>query len=82
MLKLQVQVEKLGQRLIIAIPDLFAAELHITEETPVEIRLEGNAMVLRLPEQEPSLDELLARITDENMHGLIDFGLRQGNEVW
>jgi antitoxin component of MazEF toxin-antitoxin module len=36
----------------------------------------------QLPEQQPTLEELVARITDENRHPEVDWGEPVGEEIW
>jgi len=51
------------------------------------VKKRGNTTAVRLPakpvpEKCRKLDELLKRITRENVHREVDFGLPQGKEVW
>lgn len=36
----------------------------------------------RSPEEQPTLEELVARITDENRHPEVDWGQPVGKEEW
>ena len=47
----------------------------------------GNSLAIRISkpfaaEAGLALEELLARVTDESLHGEIDFGSLVGREVW
>ena len=44
--------------------------------------MDGALVLARLPEQEPTLDELLERVTPENLHGEWDTGKSVGRETW
>lgn len=52
------------------------------ENTPVEISLSGEERV-DAPHDHPfSLDQLLSRITDENIHAELAAGPALGSEAW
>jgi antitoxin MazE len=56
-----------------------AARLSLDQQ--VDIREEGGRVIIE-PIAEPMfrLDDLLAAVTDENMHGEVDFGVPVGQE--
>lgn len=64
-------------RLPVAIME--AAALQIEQQ--VQIRAELGRIVIEPVIEQPSLEQLLAGITDENLHGEIDFGGPQGQEL-
>ncbi len=53
--------------------------LHRGSELIIEISREG---IVIKPERSRDLDNLLDRITPENVHNEIDWGGREGNEAW
>lgn len=76
-------IQKWGNSLALRIPKAFAEEVGLAEETPVELSLVAGKLVIAPIEQPPyPLDDLLAGITDENLHGEVDFGPPAGNEDW
>ncbi len=81
---MQTQVKKWGNSLALRIPKSFAEQMGILPNTPVELSVsEGNLIVVPLyDDQEFTLDELLAGITEDNLHSEIDTGIAVGNEVW
>jgi antitoxin MazE len=80
---MQSRVQKWGNSLALRIPKSFATEIGLADDTPVEISLvEGKLVIAPLPVQSYSLEELLARITPENIHREQDTGAAEGNEVW
>ncbi len=79
---MQTRMQKWGNSLAVRIPKAFTAALGVTDESPVEITMEKGVIILRPVLENPSLDELLAGITDENIHDVIDTGPAVGNEVW
>ena len=80
---MKVQVQKWGNSLALRIPKSFAQETNIDQGTVVDLLLEEGEIVIRpVAEPEYSLDELLSRVTKENIHSEVDTGKAQGKEVW
>ncbi|WP_129676369.1 AbrB/MazE/SpoVT family DNA-binding domain-containing protein [Candidatus Chloroploca sp. Khr17] len=80
---MQSRVQKWGNSLALRIPKSFAIEIGLTDETPVEISLvEGKLVIAPLPLPTYSLEELLADITHDNLHGEQNTGRPEGNEAW
>ncbi|MNP79585.1 Antitoxin MazE [compost metagenome] len=48
----------------------------------VDVRVEGNRMIIELVRPPIDLDAMLTAITPENSHELIDWGPPVGKEVW
>lgn len=78
-------VQQWGDSLAVRIPAGVAKEAHIRAGSRLEISskegklvIEQEGVLVRSPRY--TLDELLAGITDDNMHGEIDFGPPVGNE--
>lgn len=76
-------IKKWGNGLYIRIPKEFLEELRILPDGLVEIRVESGHLTVT-PVQRPryTLDELLAQMTDENLHPEIGMGQAAGAEVW
>lgn len=76
------RVQKWGNSIALRIPKAFAEEMQMTADTAVEIRLEeGRLVVTTVGAPQFSLDQLLAAITPENVHGAVDWGEPVGKEV-
>ncbi len=77
------RVQKWGNSLAVRIPKPFANEIGLEQDTPVEVSLVDGKLVLT-PVREPalSLDELLAQLTEDNLHREVDTGPAAGDEVW
>jgi antitoxin MazE len=71
-------VTKWGNSLAIRIPQPIAAQLGVKENSSVSLELEGDRLVIKRGQ---TLDDMLAMVTDENMHQLIDFGAPRGKEI-
>jgi antitoxin MazE len=80
---MKVQVQKWGNSLALRIPKSFAIESNIGQGSTVEVSLEnGKIIVFPVANLEFSLDEMLAQITAENLHGEADTGSSVGQETW
>lgn len=80
---MRVRVQKWGNSLALRIPRSFAAETALDPGSEVDLTLEGGRLVITpLPEPAYRLDDLLARVTPENLHTETDTGPSVGDEVW
>ena len=65
------------------IPKPFAQEIHARQGSEVDVALvEGKLIVSPVDQETPSLDELLAGVTRENLPAAVDFGPPVGREIW
>lgn len=78
---MKATVQRWGNSLAIRIPRAYARDLAIDEGSEVELSVAGPSLVVT-PSTTPSLDVLLASITDENLHAAIDTGPGKGREAW
>ncbi len=77
------KVQKWGNSLALRIPKAFARDALIEQDSLVEIRLvEGQIIVTPVEAPSWTLDELLAGITQENIHPEVDSGAAVGKEAW
>ena len=80
---MEMRIKKWGNSLALRIPQAFAAEAGLAQDTPVEMTLEGGRLVITpVVGSKPRLDDLLAGITPDNIHKEIDTGDPMGNEIW
>ena len=81
---MKVQVQKWGNSLALRIPKSFAQEIEIEQGSVVDLSLEKGEIVIRPVDDEPeyTLDQLLARVTKDNIHGEVDTGKARGREAW
>ena len=75
-------IQRWGNSLAIRIPKAFAAQAQLSENSDVEISLEGDRIVLTPARRQWPLDELLQGITPSNVHGEIHWGEKRGKETW
>lgn len=80
---MKVKIQKWGNSLAVRIPKSFAVQTEIEQDTIVDLSVfEGNIVVK--PEKKKkrfTLEQLLADVTEENLHGEIDFGKPVGKEL-
>lgn len=77
----ETTVQKWGNSLAVRIPSAFAERVAIQQGSKIEINVVNDREISLIPKNKvPILEELLAKITPENRHGEINFGL-EGNEL-
>ena len=77
---MKAQLSKWGHSLAVRIPRAFAEQLGISEGSAIEIIASDDAIVLKKPRY--TLEDLLADVTPQNLHGEIDMGRPAGREEW
>jgi antitoxin MazE len=74
-------VQKWGNSLAIRIPKDVAERVAINQGSELELNVVNGREIILVPKRKaPTLEELLAKITPENRHTEIDFGI-EGNEL-
>jgi antitoxin MazE len=79
---MNTQVGKWGNSLAVRIPGAYAKELHLEEGMEIEMLPVDGGLLLRPLSKEYTLEELVNRITPENVHGETDWGPDVGCEPW
>ena len=80
---MRTQLHLWGNSLAIRIPKAFAIETNLAQGSLVELSvINGTLVISPVGYPEPTLDELLAGVTDENLHGDVDTGSAVGGEAW
>jgi antitoxin MazE len=80
---MKTRVQRWGNSLAVRIPKSFATEVGLSDDSPVELRLQKGKLVLEpATPAPPSLEDLLRGVRKSNLHGEVDSGSPQGNEVW
>lgn len=78
---MRVQLSRWGNSVGLRVPAVVLADAGMQIGQALEIRVEGRQLILE-PAAE-TLDELVARISPENRHGLVfDDDASRGAEVW
>lgn len=83
---MQTRIQKWGNSLAIRIPKPFALEVGLEQNSLVVVSVSEGKLVLEpiKPAYSPaySLEELLAQVTQDNLHQEVETGLPVGNEAW
>ncbi|MFA6505499.1 MAG: AbrB/MazE/SpoVT family DNA-binding domain-containing protein [Treponemataceae bacterium] len=77
---MQTVVQKWGNSLGIRIPSLYVKEFDLKNGNSVEIIEEDGRIVIVPPKK--TLEEMLSRVTIENMHDPMETGVSVGKEEW
>lgn len=80
---METRVQRWGNSLALRIPKPLADEVGLRDNSPVELRLQDKKLVIA-PVSKPvlSLADLLAQVTENNLHREVDTGQALGGEVW
>ncbi len=80
---MRAKIRKSDDSLMIRLPKSLKHKLWLAEGMAVDITVSNDQLVISRPGGAiPTLDELVASITDENRHGEWDTGHPVGREVW
>lgn len=80
---MRTRIQRWGNSLAVRIPKAFAADIHLEPDSAVDVTLHDGKLVLApVIESGPTLDQLLAEITEHNVHAEVDTGLAVGTEAW
>ena len=75
-------IQRWGNSLAVRIPKPFALQTDLSENSEVDISLEGDRIVVSPAVKEWKLDDLLAGISPRNTRKEISWGDRAGAEAW
>ncbi len=78
----QAQVVRWGNSLAVRIPKSVADEARLAEGDKLVLQVESPGHVAIKAIDRPTLEQLLERITPENLHKEINWGKPGGNEAW
>ncbi len=80
---MRAKIQKWGNSLAVRIPKVFALDAQLENNSVVEVLLVDGRIVIK-PIRSPrwTLEELLAGVTNNNIHQEIDSGEAVGNEAW
>ncbi len=79
----RARIHRWGNSLALRIPKAFAEQAGLQDTDLVDVSLvDGKLLVQRIARPAPSLDELLAAMTPENLHDEVSSGPAAGREAW
>ncbi len=78
----EIYTGKLGPDLALKIPQTFAAEPGLGPDSNIHVSMVGDSIVVS-PNLRPRLrlEDMLAGVTEDNLHGETDFGQVPGREL-
>ena len=76
------KISRWGNSLGIRIPKQLADEVSLKEGDAIEIYRQENQLVIKPQRTEYSLEKLLEGMSEEHLHGEVDWGEAEGNEIW
>ena len=77
------QVKKWGNSLALRIPAALGVALDLKEDDAIDMREENGRLVIEKKRRRyPTLEEMIAGITPENIHPETDWGSPVGKEIW
>ena len=80
---MKATVRKWGNSAAVRIPAALMQAIQLDIDEAVDVREEAGRIVIEpFRRKSYDLDDLLKGITAKNLHSAVDFGARQGNEVW
>ncbi len=80
---MQVQLEKTDKGYTVLIPDELVLDSRVKASATVDLSLvDGKIVIAPIRRSKYTTEELLAGVTDENIHGEIDWGPPVGKEIW
>ena len=78
---MQTKVQKWGNSLALRIPKSFALNIAIKQNEFVDLSIgDGKLIITPITEKEYSLKELLAGVSEDNLHEEFDTGIPVGKE--
>lgn len=79
---MQTKIKKWGNSLALRIPKTFALNANLKQDELVDISLDNESIIITpINDKKYSLDELLADVSDENLHDEFDAGTPVGKEI-
>ena len=76
------KIAKWGNSLAVRVPKRVAEGAGLSEGDAVDLTSQPGSIAVSAVSDIPELDELLDRITPENLHAAVDTGAARGGEVW
>lgn len=73
---------KLGEEYMLIIPRDLAWRVGLEEDTTILIEEEKGRLVIEIPKPKYRLEDLLAKVSEENIHEETDTGEPVGVEIW
>ncbi|MEE9306821.1 MAG: AbrB/MazE/SpoVT family DNA-binding domain-containing protein [Spirochaetia bacterium] len=80
---MKVKIQKWGNSLAVRIPKALAEQTNIKTNTTADMSVEGEVLIIRpVQNQQYSLQQLVAEISNKNIHHEVKTGITTGKEFW
>lgn len=80
---MKTRIQKWGNSLAVRIPKAFAEEAGLQDESAVNVSLvKGKLVIAPVKKTKITLKQLLAKVTEENIHLETETGPSVGGEAW
>ncbi len=76
------RIQKWGNSLALRIPKAYATEVSLLEGSEVNIKVEGGKIIVEPTNDNYPLEDLLAKVKEENTHTEYSWGKPTGKELW
>ena len=76
------KIVRWGNSMAVRIPKVVLKEAGLREGDTLEFSAKQGSLVAKPVKKKASLQDLLAKITPENMHEEVDWGRARGKEAW
>lgn len=74
--------QKWGNSIGVRIPQKIAKKHGVVNGSVIQITENKQGILLKPITKDPTLEELMAQIPEDNQHDEIDFGKPEGDEIW
>lgn len=74
-------IQKWGNSLALRIPMTLARQMHVEEGDAVTLKAGAAGLMVKPLPKRATLDDLLAKMTPENLHAAVEWGADTGREV-
>ncbi len=82
---MKTYIKKWGNSLALRIPKSLADEIDLKKDTPVSVTADKNKhkiVITRLNEEQYSLENMLTKVSEDNIHKEYETGKPVGKEIW
>lgn len=79
---MRLAIRRWGNSLALRLPAAVLREVELAEGSEVNVAVEGQQLLITKVAPLVTLDQLLADVTPENVHGEIPAGPPRGREIW
>jgi antitoxin MazE len=79
---MKTKIMKWGNSLALRIPKTLAQDSHLSIGSAVDVSVQNNSLIVKSVEEKYSLEDLVSKISDKNIHGEINTGEPTGKEAW